>query len=129
MIKEINTKKAPKAIGPYSQGIDLGNIVILSGQIPVDPKTGLINNDISEQVNQSLNNIRAILEKVNLKVTDIVKTTLFITNINDFKIINATYEFFFKKYHSTLFPARSCVEVSRLPQNVKVEIEAIACRM
>lgn len=127
MIKTINTNSAPKAIGPYNQGIDIGNIIFLSGQIPLNPKNGLIKNDITEQVNQSLRNIKAILKKANLKISNIVKTTIFIVNFDDFEIINSAYEKFFKKNNS-IFPARSCVEVSKLPKNVKIEIEAIAFR-
>lgn len=128
MIKIINTKKAPKALGAYNQGIETkGNIIFLSGQIPIIPKTGTISNSIIEQVNQSLENIKAILKKVDLKINNIVKTTLFIIDFNEFEIINITYENFFKK-NKSIFPARSCIQVSKLPQNVKIEIEAIACR-
>lgn len=127
MIKIINTKNAPKAIGPYSQGIDLGKIIMLSGQIPIDPKTGLIDQDIKKQVIQSLNNIKEILFSINLTIRNIVKTTLFIIDFDDFHIINMIYENFFKQ-HSSFFPARSCIEVSKLPKNSKIEIEAIACR-
>lgn len=127
MIKEINTKNAPKAVGPYVQGIDLGKIIFVSGQIPIDPNNGLIKNDISNQVNQSLQNIKAILEKANLKINNIVKTTLFIIDFDDFEIINNIYENFFKM-HKANFPARSCIEVSKLPKDVKIEIEAIAYR-
>lgn len=123
----ISTEKAPAAIGPYVQGVDLGNIVITSGQIPVNPQTGDVPADIAAQTRQSLENVKAIVEKAGLKASDIVKTTVFVKDLNDFATVNATYEAFFTE-HNAPFPARSCVEVARLPKDVKVEIEAIAFR-
>ena len=117
MSKTIATENAPAAIGPYVQGVDLGSMIITSGQIPVDPKTG----------SQSLNNVKAIVEAAGLTVGDIVKTTVFVKDLNDFATVNATYEAFFTEHNAT-FPARSCVEVARLPKDVKIEIEAIAVR-
>ena len=119
MSKTIATENAPAAIGPYVQGVDLGSMVITSGQIPVDPKTGA--------ARQSLENVQAIVEAAGLKVGDIVKTTVFVKDLNDFATVNATYEAFFTEHNAT-FPARSCVEVARLPKDVKIEIEAIAVR-
>ncbi len=127
MSYEINTNKAPAAIGPYVQGVDLGNMVITSGQIPVNPETGDVAEYIAAQARQSLENVKAIVEKAGLTVGDIVKTTVFVKDLNDFGTVNATYEAFFKE-HNASFPARSCVEVARLPKDVKIEIEAIAIR-
>lgn len=127
MSYEIQTENAPAAIGPYVQGVDLGNMIITSGQIPVDPKTGEIAADIIAQTTQSLENIQAIVEKAGLNVANIVKTTVFVKDLNDFASVNATYEAFFNK-HNAPYPARSCVEVARLPKDVRIEIEAIAIR-
>ena len=127
MFNVITTKNAPKAIGPYVQGVDCGNMIMTSGQIPIDPKTGLIADDIFSQTHQSLENVKSIVEAVGLKVCNIVKTTVFLKNLNDFVIVNASYEEFFTAHNSS-FPARSCIEVARLPKDVKNEIEAIAIR-
>ncbi|MDE9446970.1 2-iminobutanoate/2-iminopropanoate deaminase [Xenorhabdus bovienii] len=127
MSRSIHTENAPAAIGPYVQGVDLGSMVITSGQIPVDPKTGDIPEDITAQARQSLENVKAIIEQSGLKVADIVKTTVFVKDLNDFATVNAAYEEFFNE-HNASFPARSCVEVARLPKDVKIEIEAIAVR-
>lgn len=127
MSREISTEKAPAAIGPYVQGVDLGSMIITSGQIPVDPVTGSVADDIAAQTRQSLENVRAIVEAAGLQVGDIVKTTVFVKDLNDFATVNATYEAFFSE-HNASFPARSCVEVARLPKDVNIEIEAIALR-
>lgn len=127
MSRTISTEHAPAAIGPYVQGVDLGGMIITSGQIPVDPKTGLVADDITAQARQSLDNVQAIIEAAGLKVSDIVKTTVFVKDLNDFATVNAAYEAFFTE-HKAPFPARSCVEVARLPKDVKIEIEAIAIR-
>nr|WP_314264070.1 2-iminobutanoate/2-iminopropanoate deaminase [uncultured Moellerella sp.] len=127
MSYEISTENAPAAIGPYVQGVDLGSMVITSGQIPVNPKTGEVAEDIAAQTRQSLENVKAILVKAGLEVGSIVKTTVFVKDLNDFATVNATYEAFFKE-HNADYPARSCVEVARLPKDVKIEIEAIAVR-
>ncbi|GKX55198.1 reactive intermediate/imine deaminase [Leminorella grimontii] len=123
----INTDKAPAAIGPYVQGVDLGNMIITSGQLPLDPKTGEFPADVAAQARQSLENVKAIVEAAGLKVADIVKTTVFVKDLNDFGTVNAAYEAFFTE-HNAPFPARSCVEVARLPKDAKVEIEVIAVR-
>ncbi|EKY5821563.1 2-iminobutanoate/2-iminopropanoate deaminase [Shigella flexneri] len=138
MSKTIATENAPAAIGPYVQGVDLGNMIITSGQIPVNPKTGEVPADVAAQARQSLDNVKAIVEAAGLKVGDIVKTTVFVKDLNDFATVNATYEAFFTEHnatyeaffteHNATFPARSCVEVARLPKDVKIEIEAIAVR-
>ena len=109
------------------QGVDLGSMIITSGQIPVNPKTGEVPADVAAQARQSLENVQAIVESAGLKVGDIVKTTVFVKDLNDFATVNATYEAFFTE-HNASFPARSCVEVARLPKDVKIEIEAIAVR-
>jgi 2-iminobutanoate/2-iminopropanoate deaminase len=127
MSRIISTERAPAAIGPYVQGVDLGSMIITSGQIPIDPKTGVVADDISAQTRQSLENVQAIVEAAGLNVADIVKTTVFVKDLNDFSTVNATYEAFFTEHHAP-FPARSCVEVARLPKDVKIEIEAIAVR-
>ncbi|MGV3344618.1 2-iminobutanoate/2-iminopropanoate deaminase [Enterobacteriaceae bacterium LUAb1] len=127
MSREISTEKAPAAIGPYVQAVDLGSMIITSGQIPVDPKTGNVAEDIAAQTLQSLHNVQAIIEAAGLQVADIVKTTVFVKDLNDFSTVNTTYETFFNQ-HNAPFPARSCVEVARLPKDVKIEIEAIALR-
>lgn len=127
MSREISTENAPAAIGPYVQAVDLGSMIITSGQIPVDPKTGAVADEIAAQTRQSLENVKAIVEAAGLQVGDIVKTTVFVKDLNDFATLNATYEAFFSE-HNASFPARSCVEVARLPKDVKIEIEAIALR-
>lgn len=127
MSRNISTELAPAAIGPYVQGVDLGNMVMTSGQIPVDAKTGAVAEDVAAQTHQSLENVRAIIEAAGLKVADIVKTTVFVKDLNDFTTVNTAYEAFFNQ-HNASFPARSCVEVARLPKDVKIEIEAIAIR-
>lgn len=127
MSREISTEHAPAAIGPYVQGVDLGSLVFTSGQIPVDPKTGSVPADITAQTRQSLANVQAIVEAAGLKVGDIVKMTVFVKDLNDFATVNAAYEAFFTE-HQASFPARSCVEVARLPKDVSIEIEAIAVR-
>ena len=128
MTQIIHTEKAPAAIGPYVQAVDLGNLVFTSGQIPVNPATGEVPADIVAQARQSLENVKAIIEKAGLTAADIVKTTVFVKDLNDFAAVNAEYECFFKENNHPNFPARSCVEVARLPKDVGLEIEAIAVR-
>jgi len=122
--KPIHTKQAPAAIGPYSQAIDLGEIVFTSGQIPVDPATGNIPADVKEQARQSLGNVKAILEAAGSGMDKVIKTTVFISDMAQFAAVNEVYETFFTEP----YPARSCVEVARLPKDVMVEIEAIALK-
>ena len=124
MTKIIHTEKAPAAIGPYVQAVDLGNLVLTSGQIPVNPANGEVPKDIVAQARQSLENMKAIIEQAGLTVGDIVKTTVFVKDLNDFAAVNEVYATFFEKD----CPARSCVEVARLPKDVKIEIEAIAIK-
>ncbi|MDE6806965.1 MAG: RidA family protein [Prevotella sp.] len=119
----ISTKKAPAAIGPYSQAIRVGNLVYTSGQIPIDPKTGVfVEGGIKEQTRQSLTNVKAILEEAGLNMGNVVKTTVFMADMNDFADMNEVYaEFFAEPY-----PARSAVAVKTLPKGALVEIEVVA---
>ena len=122
-MKVISTKKAPAAIGPYSQAIRVGNLVYTSGQIPIDPTTGAFaEGGIKEQTRQSLNNVKAILEEEGLAMNNVMKTTVFMADMNDFADMNSVYaEFFTEPY-----PARSAVAVKSLPKGALVEIEVIA---
>ena len=119
----ISTKKAPAAIGPYSQAIRVGNIVYTSGQIPLNPATGaFVEGGIKEQTRQALTNIKAILEEAGTSMDNVVKTTVFMANMDDFADMNAVYaEFFTEPY-----PARSAVAVKSLPKGALIEIEVIA---
>ncbi|CAH0524593.1 RidA family protein [Vibrio hippocampi] len=128
MTKVLHTESAPAAIGPYIQGIDLGNMVLTSGQIPINPETGEIPVAITEQALQSLNNVKAVVESSCLTVGDIVKMTVFVKDLNDFGAVNEVYGQFFDDHNVANYPARSCVEVARLPKDVGIEIEAIAVR-
>ena len=123
MKKVINTTKAPAAIGPYSQAIQVGNLVYTSGQIPINPVTGVfVEGGIKEQTRQSLQNVKAILEEAGLTMSNVVKTTVFMADMNDFADMNAVYaEFFAEPY-----PARSAVAVKTLPKDALVEIEVVA---
>ena len=122
-MKVISTTKAPAAIGPYSQAIQVGNLVYTSGQIPVDPATGsFVEGGIKEQTRQSLTNIKAILAEVGLSMSNVVKTTMFLADMADFADMNTVYaEFFTEPY-----PARSAVAVKSLPKGALVEIEVVA---
>lgn len=118
----VATEKAPAAIGPYSQGIRAGKVVFTSGQLPADPETGILASGAAEQTRRSLQNVRAVLEAAGAKMEDIVKVTVFLKDMGDFSSMNAVYaEFFPSEY-----PARSAVEVARLPKDALVEIEAVA---
>ena len=122
MIK-IETSKAPGAIGPYSQGMRAGKLIFTSGQIPLDPVTGAIVGDtIEEQSEQALKNLQAVLEAGGAALTTVVKTTCFLSDMNNFAAFNAVYA----TYFSGDCPARSCVAVKTLPKNVLVEVEAVA---
>ena len=124
MKKEIiNTDKAPKAIGPYSQAVKAGGFLFTSGQIPIDPATGeMVEGDIRQQVKQVLDNLKAILEAAGVGLKDVIKTTVFIADMNDFAAINEVYA----EYFGSNSPARSCVQVAKLPKDAGVEIETIA---
>ena len=122
--KVIKTDNAPEAIGPYSQGIIVGDFVYTSGQIPINPKTGIMETDIKLATKQSMENIKAILEEVGTSLENVIKTTIFLKDLNDFNVVNEVYATYFNENN----PARSCVEVARLPKDAVIEIEAIAIR-
>lgn len=122
-LMSIFTEDAPKAIGPYSQAINMGNMVFTSGQLGINPDTGnLVEGTIQDETRQSLNNLKAVLEAAGTTLNKVVKTTVFIKDMNQFALINEVYGEFFSEHK----PARSCVEVARLPKDGNVEIEAIA---
>lgn len=127
MKKIIATQSAPAAIGPYVQGVDLGNLLFLSGQIPLDPATGLLVEGIEKQTKQALSNVLAILKEANCTPENIIKSTIYLADLNDFATVNAIYEAFFVE-HQADFPARSCVQVAKLPKNALLEIEVIAVK-
>lgn len=118
----VATDKAPKALGPYSQGIAFGNLVYVSGQTPINPSTGLIPSGITEQTKRALENVKAVAEKAGASLESVVKTTVFLKDMNDFQAMNAVYA----TYFAGACPARSTVEVARLPKDALVEIEALA---
>ena len=124
MMEQISTKNAPAAIGPYSQALDLGNLYLVSGQLPVDPATGTMPATVEEQAAQSLANLKAILAAAGLEMSDVVKTLVFLADLNDFAAVNAVYE----KAFTAPFPARSCVQVAGIPKGARLEIECIAAR-
>ncbi len=121
----INTKAAPAAIGPYSQAIQVGNLVYTSGQIPINPATGsFVEGGIQEQTRQSLNNVKAILEETGLGMENVIKTTVFMADMGDFAAMNEVYaQFFVEPY-----PARSAIAVKTLPKGALVEIEVVAAK-
>ena len=119
----IQTEKGPGAIGPYSQAIQAGDFLFLSGQIPIDPKTGdLIKGNIRQQTQQVLENMKGILESQKLGMEDVIKTTIFLKDMGNFSQVNEVYA----TYFATSPPARSTVEVARLPRDVEIEVEGIA---
>ena len=119
----IQTEKAPKAIGPYSQAIQAGNFLFLSGQIPLDPKTGeFIKGDIRRQTQQVLENIKGVLESQELEMDSVVKVTIFLKDIGNFNEVNEVYATYFRSSP----PARSTVGVAKLPKDADIEIEAVA---
>ena len=119
----IHTNNAPAALGPYSQAIKAGNLLFLSGQVPLDPETmTVVEGGIKEQATRSLTNIKNVLAEAGAAFSNVVKTTVFIKDMNEFNDLNEVYAEFFGENK----PARSCVEVARLPKDVKVEIELIA---
>lgn len=123
-MKKIETNKAPAAVGPYSQAIDAGGFIYTSGQIPLNPETGvLVSGDITKQTEQAIRNLAAVLGAAGSQLDRVVKTTCFLKSIDDFAAFNYVYEKFF-----TGKPARSCVEVSALPKGALIEIEAIAVK-
>jgi 2-iminobutanoate/2-iminopropanoate deaminase len=119
----IKPAKSPAAVGPYNHAVRLGDLLFSAGQIPLDPKTGnLVAGDIKAQTEQVLSNIKAILDDQNLSFANVVKTTVFMTNLADFAAMNEVYS----KYFTTDFPARSTVQVAALPRSANVEIEIVA---
>lgn len=125
MKKIISTEKAPAAIGPYSQAIEVNGLVFTSGVIPIIPATGeLVEGGVEAQADQAIGNLAALIEAAGAKIEDTIKTTVFIKDMNDFGKVNEIYS----KYFKTDCPARSCVEVARLPKDVLIEIEAIVAK-
>ena len=125
MNRILNTTNAPAAIGPYSQGVQCCSMVFVSGQLPFVPATGeLLNGAVGEMTVQSMKNIEAILAEAGCTLKDVVKTTIFLKDLNDFAEVNAAYATFFPENP----PARACVQVAKLPRDAKAEIEAIACK-
>ncbi len=123
MIETIATDRAPKALGPYSQALKAGGFIWCSGQIPINPETNSVEaTSIEDQTRQSISNLANVLEKAGSSLSRVVKTTVFISDMNDFAALNAVYAELF----GDTKPARSCVQVSRLPKDVKVEIECVA---
>ncbi len=123
--KVIFTNQAPQAIGPYSQAIKVNNMLYVSGQIALDPKTmEIVSGEVEAQTHQVMKNLQAVLNEADFELTDVVKTTIYIDDMNDFNRINDVYA----KYFDTHRPARATVEVSRLPKDVKVEIDLIAVK-
>ena len=123
MIQTVSTEKAPKALGPYSQALRAGGFIWCSGQIPINPATNSIEAvTIEEQTRQVITNLKNVLETAGVSLANVVKTTVFIKDMNDFAALNGVYAEMF----GDTKPARSCVEVARLPKDVKVEIECVA---
>lgn len=123
-MKALSTDKAPAAIGPYSQAISANTLVFVSGQLPVDPVTGILESRIGEATARSLENIRAILAEDGLALGDAVKTTVYLADMADFPAMNEVYASFF----TAPFPSRVTVSVAALPKNARIEIDCIACR-
>ena len=121
-MKAIHTNNAPEAIGPYSQGIVVNNLFYSSGQIPLKPNGELVTGDVQEQTHQVFQNLKAVLEEAGASLDTVIKATVFIKDMNDFGKMNEVYGEYFSEHQ----PARSCVEVARLPKDVLVEIEVIA---
>lgn len=121
-MEPINSSKAPAAVGPYSHGVKTGNLFYSSGQVPLTLEGKIVSEDVKEQTKQVLDNVGGVLEAAELSYENVVKTTIFITDMNDFALINEVYG----TYFTGKLPARSCVEVSRLPLDAKVEIEVVA---
>jgi 2-iminobutanoate/2-iminopropanoate deaminase len=123
MIEIVSTPNAPKALGPYSQALKVGNFVFCSGQIPINPSTNEITAvTVEDQTRQAISNLSAVLTEAGTSLANVVKTTVFVKDMNDFAAVNGVYAEMF----GDTKPARSCVEVARLPKDVKVEIECIA---
>lgn len=124
MLKKVKTSKAPEAIGPYSQAIQVADLIFTSGQIPLNDKGELIKGGIEKQTHQVLKNLEAILTEANSDLEHVIKTTVYLKDMEDFQQVNHIYASYFSKHQ----PARSCIEVSRLPKDVWIEIEAVAVK-
>ncbi len=122
MKKVISTDQAPGAIGPYSQGIQVGNFYYFSGQLPIDPQTNIMKEGIVEQTKQVLENVKGLLQSQGLDFSHVIKTTVFLDNMDDFAKMNEVYATYFKEP----YPARSAIEVARVPKGALIEIEVIA---
>lgn len=123
--KIVNTAKAPAAIGPYSQGVEIGNLVFTSGQLPISSSDGkLIEDDVKKATKQSIENVKAVLEEAGTTLENVIKTTVFLKDLNDFTAVNEVYAEYFDENP----PARSCVQVAKLPMDALVEIEVIAVK-
>lgn len=123
MMQAISTDRAPGAIGPYSQAVRAGGMIFCSGQIPIDPQTGaFVSDDVAEQTEQVLKNLAAVLEAAGTTLNDVVKTTVFLADMNDFAAMNEVYG----KYFAENKPARATVQAARLPRDARVEIDCIA---
>lgn len=123
MKKKIHTQNAPQAIGPYSQAIAFGNLLFISGQIPADPETREIISEISEATHQVMKNLNAILTEAGSSFSKVIKTTIFLKNMDDFSVVNEIYASYFT---DGVYPARETVQVAKLPSDVKIEISMIA---
>ena len=125
MKKQVNTSSAPAAIGPYSQGVIAGNLLFVSGQIPLNPSDGsLVSDSLESQANQVFKNLRAIIQEAGTSFEHVLKLTIYLTDLENFAAVNKVME----NYFNEPYPARACVGVSSLPRNANVEIEFIACR-
>jgi len=121
----ISTEKAPAAIGPYAQAVEKGGLIFTSGQLPIDPATGAFPEGIQAQTAQSLNNVKAILAAAGVSMDAVVKTTVFLSDMNNFAAMNEVYATFFSE---GCFPARSAIQAARLPKDALVEIEVVAAK-
>lgn len=124
MKKVITTGKAPAAVGPYSQAVQFGNFLFVSGQLGLTLQGSLAGEDVASQARQSLDNIRAILAESGMEFDDVIKTTIFLTDLKDFNLVNGIYQ----EYFTAPYPARACFQVARLPKDGKVEIEVVAAK-
>lgn len=124
MKKVISTEKAPKAVGPYSQAIEAGGTIYVSGQLPIDPVTGIMPEAVDKQTEQALSNIGAILTEAGYSFGDVVKSTVLLADMNDFAAMNEVYA----RFYTSRMPARVCYEVAKLPKDAKVEIDVIAVK-
>ena len=121
----ISTEKAPAAIGPYAQAVEKGGLIFTSGQLPIDPATGAFPEGIQAQTAQSLNNVKAILAAAGVSMDAVLKTTVFLSDMNNFAAMNEVYATFFSE---SCFPARSAIQAARLPKDALVEIEVVAAK-